>query len=150
MKIQVIKEKENPLLKRKELLVALDYDGGATPSKAELQKSLAEELKVEIERVEVSKILSEIGMPKGKAWIKIWEEKKVPIYSEMKKEKAESEKKEEKKEEEKGEKIEETKEKAKKESEEEKGEKETKPEKAETKEEKGEVNAEKTEKQEQT
>jgi small subunit ribosomal protein S24e len=142
MKIQVISEKENPLLKRKEILVSLNYEGGATPSRAELQKTMAEQFNVEIERVEVSKILSEIGMPRGKAWIKIWEEKKVPIYSEMK---------EKGKEEEKGEKVEETKEGVKKESKEEKGEKETKPEekepeKTETKE-KGEVNAEKTEEQ---
>ncbi|MFQ6020898.1 MAG: hypothetical protein ACE5J4_02675 [Candidatus Aenigmatarchaeota archaeon] len=86
MKFKIIKEKKNPLLKRKELLISLDYNG-ATVSKAELQKILAEHFKVNMENLEVSKILSEVGLPKGKAWIKIWEEKKVPIYSEIKKEK---------------------------------------------------------------
>jgi ribosomal protein S24E len=112
MKVQVLVEKENPLLKRKEIIVSLDYNGKATISKAELQKILSEEFKASIDNVEITKIFSEFGTPRGKAWIKIWKEKKVPIYSEVKKEKAEKpkeakpkeekpkeEKKEEKKEE---------------------------------------------------
>jgi len=91
MKIEVIKENENPLMKRKELVVSIDFDKGATPSKADLQKPLAEQLKANIENLEISKILSEVGLPKGKAWIKIWEEKKIPLYSEIKKEKLKKE-----------------------------------------------------------
>lgn len=87
MKIQVIDEKENPMLKRRELVVSIDYEGGSTISKADLQKSLAKQLNANIESVEISKILSEIGLSRGKAWVKVWKEKKVPIYSEIKKEK---------------------------------------------------------------
>jgi len=99
MKFNVIEEKENKLLKRKEILVRLDYEGKSTPSKAELQKILADHFKVKMENLEISKVLSEIGLTKGKAWIKIWEEKKVPIYSEIKKKAEKEEKPEEKKEE---------------------------------------------------
>lgn len=94
MNIQVITEKENLLLKRKEIVIVLDYDGKSTPSKAELQKLLEEQFKASIDNIEISKILSEVGIPKGKAWIKIWKEKKVPIYSEIKKEKVEKPKEE--------------------------------------------------------
>jgi ribosomal protein S24E len=94
MKIQVLVEKDNPLLKRKEVIVSLEYNGKSTISRAELQKMFSDEFKANIESVEISKILSEIGMPKGKAWIKIWKEKKVPIYSEEKKDKPKEEKKE--------------------------------------------------------
>jgi len=90
VKFNVIEEKENPLLKRKELLLSIDYEGGSTPSKAEMQKFLAEQLSANIENLEISKVLSEIGLTKGKAWVKIWEEKKIPLYSEVKK-KAKSE-----------------------------------------------------------
>lgn len=93
MKVQILTEKENPLLKRKEIILTIDYDGGATPSKAELQKMVAEQLKANIENVEIAKILSEIGIPRGKAWVRIWQEKKVPIYSEAKKEKPKEESK---------------------------------------------------------
>lgn len=89
MKIQVIDEKENPMLKRRELVVSIDYEGKSTISKADLQKDLAKQLSANIENVEVSKILSEIGLSRGKAWVKVWKEKKIPIYSEVKKEEKE-------------------------------------------------------------
>ena len=100
MNIRVVHEKHNPLLKRKDLIVSLDYDGKSTISKAELQKMISEQFKANVESVEITKILSEMGLSQGKAWIKIWEEKKVPIYSEVKKEKKAkpAEAKEEKKE----------------------------------------------------
>ncbi|MFH1473503.1 MAG: hypothetical protein ABIE55_01280 [Candidatus Aenigmatarchaeota archaeon] len=85
MKCKVLNEKENPMLKRKEIMVSLDYDGGSTTSKADLQKLLSEQLNASIESVEISKILSETGRTGGKAWVKVWQEKKVPIYSETKK-----------------------------------------------------------------
>jgi ribosomal protein S24E len=98
MKFDIIEEKENPLLKRKEILIRLDYEGSSTPSKAELQKLFADHFKANIENVEISKVLSEIGLTRGKVWIKIWKEKKVPIYSELKKEKKEEKPPEPKKE----------------------------------------------------
>ena len=96
MKFQIIEEKENPMLKRKEILISLDYEKGSTPSKADLQKVLSEQMNANIENVEISKVLSEMGLSRGKAWIKIWQEKKVPIYSEIKKEKKPKEPKPEK------------------------------------------------------
>ena len=86
MNFSIIEEKDNPLFKRKEILASVDYQGGSTPSKAALQKAIAEQFKVGADSVEIDKILSEIGMTKGKAWIKIWQEKKVPIYTEKKSE----------------------------------------------------------------
>ena len=98
MNFQVISEKENLLFKRKEILASIDYQGGSTPSKADLQKALAEQFKVGIDSVEITKVLSETGLTRGRAWIKIWHEKKVPIYAELKKKAAEEAPKEEKKE----------------------------------------------------
>jgi ribosomal protein S24E len=91
MKFNVIEEKENPLLKRKELLLSIDYEGGSTPSKADMQKFLSEQLNANIENLEISKVLSEMGMARGKAWVKIWEEKKIELYSKKKKAKPETE-----------------------------------------------------------
>jgi len=87
MDVKVISEKENPLLKRKEIIVALDYEGSSTVSKAGLQRLMSEHFKSGIDSVEVTTIMSEVGSSKGKAWIRIWQEKKIPIYSEIKKEK---------------------------------------------------------------
>lgn len=139
MKFDIIEEKENPLLKRKEILIRLDYEGNSTPSKAELQKLFADHFKANIENVEISKVLSEIGLTKGKVWVKIWKEKKVPIYSELKKEKKEEKLPEPKKEKQKP-----TEEKTEESKPEEKPKKE-KPEKVE-----GEKTAEESKEQEQT
>jgi small subunit ribosomal protein S24e len=95
MRLKVIEEKENPVLKRREMIASLDYERGSTPSKAELQKALSEQLNADIESIEIGKILSDVGRSIGMAWIKVWNEKKVPVY----KTKKEAEKKEEPKQE---------------------------------------------------
>ncbi len=95
MEFKIISEKQNPVMKRRELLAELKYNG-VTPSKAHVQEHVAAKLSVNQENVEVSKILSEHGKPAGKAWIKIWEQKKVGLYSQAKAEK-EPAKEEEKK-----------------------------------------------------
>lgn len=80
MEFKIISEKQNPVMKRREILVELKYKD-VTPSKAHIQEHAAAKLSVSPESVEVVKILSEHGKPAGKAWIKIWEQKKVPLYS---------------------------------------------------------------------
>lgn len=85
MEFKIVFEKQNPVMKRRELLAEIMYDK-VTPSKAHVQEHIAARLSVNPENVEVSKILSEHGKSKGKAWIKIWEEKKVPLYSQAKSE----------------------------------------------------------------
>jgi ribosomal protein S24E len=80
MRFKIIEEKENPVLKRKEMIASIDYQQGSTPSKADLQKAISEQLNANIENIEINKILSDVGRPIGMAWIKVWSEKKVPIY----------------------------------------------------------------------
>jgi ribosomal protein S24E len=84
MNLDIIGDKENPLFKRRELVALVNYGSSATPSKAVMQKTVADQFKVSPENVEVTKILSEVGMSKGKAWLKIWHDKKVPIYGQEK------------------------------------------------------------------
>jgi small subunit ribosomal protein S24e len=97
VEFKIISERQNPLMKRREIQIEIKY-GGATPGKAHVQEHIAAKLSVEPESVEVVKILSEHGKSAGKAWLKIWEEKKIALYSQAKSEiKAESAKAEEKK-----------------------------------------------------
>lgn len=72
--IEVFKDFDNMLLKRRELIIRIDYEGGATPSKEEIRDFIAKKYAVEPERVEVSKVLSDLGYPSGKVWVKIWDE----------------------------------------------------------------------------
>ncbi len=72
--IEVLKDFDNRLLKRRELIIRIDYEGNATPSKEEIREFIAKKYAVEPERIEVSKVLSDLGYPSGKVWAKIWDE----------------------------------------------------------------------------
>lgn len=99
MKIDITKEKENPLLKRKEISVKIDHPEEATPSKAALQQLVAKQLNVEIEKTDVRYIFSGTGTASSRAAVFLWNEKKVEDLSKIKKEKKTEEKKETKKDE---------------------------------------------------
>jgi ribosomal protein S24E len=80
MNFEIVEQKENLLFKRKEIMANVNFGSSATVSKIELQKAMADQLKVSAESVEITKIISENGMARGKAWVKVWHEKKIPLY----------------------------------------------------------------------
>jgi len=132
MKISIINEKDNPLLKRRELYVNIEHDDSATPSKAGLQTFLSKEFKKNVEQVDIRNIFSDSGISSSKARVFLWEEKSVADLSKTAKEKKEEKPKEEKPEKEEA-KPEEKKEESKKEEKPKEEDKEEKP-KEETKE----------------
>ena len=88
MRTEIAKEKYNPFMKRKELVVGIENPEEPTPQKAALQQLLAKEMGKEVEHIEVYDIMPENGMPKAVARVFIWDEKKVKDLS-KKEEKAE-------------------------------------------------------------
>jgi ribosomal protein S24E len=95
MEWKVVKELDNRLLKRKELVLYINYDGGATPSKAVLQQLVAKKFAVDPAQVEISKIMSECGRAAGKVWVKIWDEPKVEVLAKPEEKKEEQKPEEE-------------------------------------------------------
>ncbi len=89
--IEIINEFDNRVMKRKEYVLKIDYGGGATPSKGDLQLLIAKKMAVEPEKVEIVKILSEKGYPAGKVWVKIWDEPKVEVIKKPEENKGEGE-----------------------------------------------------------
>ncbi len=79
MKIELVSEKANPLMKRKELVLSIEYNS-STPSKAEMQLAVSKQFGAEAKKVEIKKILSTHGKASGKAWVSVWEDKEIPIY----------------------------------------------------------------------
>jgi ribosomal protein S24E len=73
VKIAITESRNNPVLKRKELTVSIDYENGATASKPQLQEALSRETKIAADCIEICKILSEVGRPFGTALIHVWE-----------------------------------------------------------------------------
>jgi ribosomal protein S24E len=77
MKLDVVEKKENPFLKRTDLILTVDHKGQATPKTEDIEKSIAEEFKTVPEKVEVVYILSEKGLAKSRVKAKVWKEKTV-------------------------------------------------------------------------
>ena len=75
MRIEITNQRDNPLFKRKEVLAKVDYEGKATPSKADLQVALAHLAKANAEHVEIGKMMSLVGKSSGVLSARIWETK---------------------------------------------------------------------------
>jgi small subunit ribosomal protein S24e len=91
MEFNVIEEKENKLLGRKELRIDLKHPAAPTPKKQDLIKELAAKYSVPEEHVVIDFIFSKRGFAGSTAKVKIYKEK-----PKMKEKKIKEEKKEEK------------------------------------------------------
>lgn len=67
MKIQVLEQKRNPLLKRDEVLISLEHPGKATPSRKEILPELAKALKSGEDLLIIDRIFSLPGKNLSKA-----------------------------------------------------------------------------------
>jgi len=65
MKLDIIKETEIPLFKRKRVSCMVDF-AGATPSNEKLRESLATKMKVNKNQVAVRHIYQRFGLPRAK------------------------------------------------------------------------------------
>lgn len=74
MEIKILQEKDNTLLKRKEILLEIDHSGRATPSREELANELSKMFNTPKEKIVIDYILSMRGYPKAKSKIKIYYE----------------------------------------------------------------------------
>ncbi len=92
MKTEVVKEKYNQFLKRKELVIDIDNTAETTPSKASIQHLLAKEIGKDVEHIEILDIMPSHGMPRSTARVFVWDEK---IAKDMAKKEAKEEKTEE-------------------------------------------------------
>ncbi|MEM2434737.1 MAG: 30S ribosomal protein S24e [Candidatus Bathyarchaeia archaeon] len=61
MKIKILNNKRNELLKRNEIIFTLHHDGAPTPSRIEVRKELASMLKVDEDRVYIRRMESVTG-----------------------------------------------------------------------------------------
>jgi len=111
MKLDVIEKKDNPFLKRTDLVLMVDHKGQATPNREDLDKEIAKQFKSDPKKVEIVFIFSEKGLTKSKVKARVWKEKTVekkvrkPKEEKPEEEPKKEEEMEEKKEEEKPEEV---------------------------------------------
>lgn len=71
MEIRILEEKDNKILKRKELLLEILHENRATPSREELSNEISKIINTPKEKITIDYILSKRGEQKAKAKIKI-------------------------------------------------------------------------------
>jgi len=79
MEIKIVKEKDNPFFKRKDLKVEIIHTGAPTPRTDDLEKELAKMYKVDETQVSVDYILTKRGIGESTARVKILKEKPVVV-----------------------------------------------------------------------
>ena len=75
MKLQKTEHKKNPLLKRDEYVFLLDHSGKPTPSRQEILKDLAKELKASEDAIVIDKIISKPGSSVSDAKVLVYKKK---------------------------------------------------------------------------
>ena len=95
MKMNVIKERVNPYMKRREIVLDIEHEAESTPNKAAVQELLARQISADREKIEIIDIVSEKGIAKSKSTVFIWQETPVKKVKKTA-EKAKEEKKQEK------------------------------------------------------
>ncbi|MEM5836317.1 MAG: hypothetical protein QXR09_03280 [Candidatus Aenigmatarchaeota archaeon] len=83
MEIEILEEKDNPLLRRKELKINIKHANSPTPKKQDLIKEIASKYSVSEDRVLVNYIFTKKGLPESFAKVKIYQE---PIKTKQKEE----------------------------------------------------------------
>lgn len=83
--MEIVKEKENPFLKRKEIILLIKHPNAATPGKAEIIKSIAASNSVDESQVVIDYISTKKGIQESLVKLKILKEKpKVVVRQEPK------------------------------------------------------------------
>jgi len=72
VKLEIIEDKSNPLLNRRELDIIVVYESG-TPKREEVREEISKKFKVEKERIIVEKMESLFGSKKAKAHVHIYD-----------------------------------------------------------------------------
>lgn len=72
MDIEIIKERDNLLLNRKEMTLNISHNSGATPSRDDVKKRLVAELNSQYDLVVVDRLTTEFGAQKTTVYAKVY------------------------------------------------------------------------------
>jgi ribosomal protein S24E len=90
MNIKTVSEKDNPFMKRKELVVTIEHSSAATPGNAIIQAGLAREWKVSPEQVDIRGIYTRTGRQSSRTEVFVWQQPKVKDLSKVEEKPAEA------------------------------------------------------------
>ena len=84
MEVELTEVKENPFLKRKEILGVVTHPGLATPKRQDVLQRVAALHNTDVDKTIVQSIHSEFGIPKSKIIVHIYENKEDALKTEPK------------------------------------------------------------------
>ncbi len=84
MEIEVLEEKENRLLKRKEIRFKITHENEATPKRSEVISQLVSDMGTSKDKIVVDNIKAEFGLPQSKGYAKVYKSKEDALYFEKK------------------------------------------------------------------
>ncbi|MGQ9542913.1 MAG: hypothetical protein ACUVTM_02315 [Candidatus Bathyarchaeia archaeon] len=73
MKVKVLRENRNPVLKRKEMLIEVTHDASGTPERQTLRKFLASQLNENLENLFLLKVEGRKGASKSLCHVEVYE-----------------------------------------------------------------------------
>ncbi|MEM1741438.1 MAG: 30S ribosomal protein S24e [Desulfurococcaceae archaeon] len=71
---EIVDEKYNPLIKRREIVLKISHIGKTTPSRGAIRVNIAKHYNVDVNRVIVKKIETEYGISVSKVYIHIYDD----------------------------------------------------------------------------
>ncbi len=86
MKLNITSERDNPHMKRKEVMLGIEHEGESTPRRDALLQMAAKQFGYDEQKTDVRNIFSDSGAAKSNAKIFVWTEKKPEAKVKAKKE----------------------------------------------------------------
>lgn len=93
MNMKIVSEKENPLLKRREVVAEISHPGASTPPRKEMLAGLSKSLKTKESLIVVDKIFTRKGSPSCEARVLVYKKEEDIPKEKLEKQKRRSEKK---------------------------------------------------------
>jgi ribosomal protein S24E len=91
VKLKVLEEKGNPMLKRKDLMIEVNHSGEATPKVYDMAQEIAKKFNTKLENIEIVYLFTEKGIAKSKVNARIWEKGSPKVVKKKEKKEAPAE-----------------------------------------------------------
>ena len=84
MEIEILEDKENRLLKRREIQFKITHENEATPKRSEVTSQLVSSIGTSKDKIVIDNIKAEFGLPQSKGYAKVYQSKEDALYFERK------------------------------------------------------------------
>jgi len=84
MEIEILEDKENRLLKRREIRFKITHENEPTPKRGEVISQLVTEIGTSKDKMVIDYMKAEFGLPQSKGYAKVYKSKEDALYFERK------------------------------------------------------------------